>query len=73
MDKKINELIKKASQYKQYKSDYFKLDKLNRDLEVENGILKQNLAAAEGSVKGMNAILKTTEQMLKLTKEQFSQ
>ena len=66
MDKKIDELIKKTSQYK---SDYFKVDRLKQNLEVENDILKQNLANAENGVKGMNAILKTTEQMLKLTKE----
>ena len=70
MDKKIDELIKKTSQYK---SDYFKVDRIKRDLEMENDALKQKMLNAEGSMKGMNAILKTTERMLELTKGQYSE
>ena len=70
MDSKINELIELTAGYK---TDYLKAMETSTRLQAEMKAKDSTLANLESGHRGLETILKTTQAMLDLTKEQYSE
>ena len=70
MDNQISELIKQTSAYK---GNYLKAMETSQRLEADIKAKESTLTNLQSGYQGMETILKTTQQMLELTKEQYSE